>query len=854
MRTAYKASLSAGFLFCCVLLPTRAQEAPSIAQQPASQTAVLGGNTTLSVIVSNAGPFTCQWQLNGLNLPNNIITVAGGGAGDGMPATNASLYDPLGVVVDASGNYFIADTSNHRVRKVTTNGIISTVAGTGLQGYSGDGGPAVNAALNMPYGVALDPFGNLLIADTFNNRVRQVGTNGIITTLAGTGTNGYSGDGVAATNAALAWPSSVVEDSAGNLFIADNINCRIREVATNGIITTVAGNGKAGHTGDGGAATNAELSYFPPGWPWTPPAIFSSRIRPIAASARWDQRHHLHHCGGPWATFSGDGNAATSAAVNNPSGVTVDAAGDLFIADKSNNRIRMIDTNGIITTIAGNGTNGYSGDGGAATNASLDWPYSVSLDAAGNVFIAADYNTVIRKVSTNGIISTVAGNGYISFSGDSGAATNAAINGPEAVAVDASGAIYIADFQNDRIRKVSTNGIITTAAGNGYVGFSGDDVAATNGGLNYPFAVAVDNAGNFFISDYFNNRIRKVAADGIITTVAGSGKDNSNGEGNFTGDGGPATNALLYYPSSVVPDAAGNLFLSDSENGRVREVGTNGIIMTVAGNGAFTYSGDGVAATNTALNAPLGLAVDASDNLYIADSGNNRIREVGTNGIISTVAGNATNGYSGDGGAATNAELNNPAGVALDPVGNLFIVDRLNNRIREIATDGLITTAAGNGTAAFSGDGGAATNACVNEPSGMAVDSSGDLFIADTGNNRIREVINPGPTLQFTNISAANAGTYDVVVANAYGSVTSRVAVLTVALPPLTASLNGGQGVQLQFRGAPGSIYALQTATSLAAPINWQPVFTNAADTNGNWTFTTNSVAPSARFYRLTIP
>lgn len=152
MRTAYKASLSAGFLFCCVLLPTRAQEAPSIAQQPASQTAVLGGNTTLSVIVSNAGPFTCQWQLNGLNLPNNIITVAGGGAGDGMPATNASLYDPLGVVVDASGNYFIADTSNHRVRKVTTNGIISTVAGTGLQGYSGDGGPAVNAALNMPYG------------------------------------------------------------------------------------------------------------------------------------------------------------------------------------------------------------------------------------------------------------------------------------------------------------------------------------------------------------------------------------------------------------------------------------------------------------------------------------------------------------------------------------------------------------------------------------------------------------------------------------------------------------------------------------------------------------------------------
>jgi hypothetical protein len=246
--------------------------------------------------------------------------------------------------------------------------------------------------------------------------------------------------------------------------------------------------------------------------------------------------------------------------------------------------------------------------------------------------------------------------------------------------------------------------------------------------------------------------------------------------------------------------------------------------------------------------------VDASDNLYIADSGNNRLRKVGTNGIISTVAGNATNGYWGDGGAATNAELNYPAGVALDPVGNLFIVDRLNNRIREIATDGLITTAAGNGTAAFSGDGGAATNACVNEPSGMAVDSSGDLFIADTGNNRIREVINPGPTLQLTNISAANAGAYDVVVANAYGSVTSRVAVLTVALPPLAASLNGGQGVQLQFRGAPGSIYALQTATSLAAPINWQPVFTNAADTNGNWTFTTNSLAPSARFYRLTIP
>ncbi|MDM8556471.1 hypothetical protein QUF75_17235 [Desulfococcaceae bacterium HSG7] len=336
---------------------------------------------------------------------------------------------------------------------------------------------------------------------------------------------------------------------------------------------------------------------------------------------------------------------------------------------------------GIITTVAGNGASGYSGDGGTATAAQLNMPYGVYADAFGNLFIADRDNHRIRKVDTSGNISTVAGNGAAGYSGDGGAATAAQLNMPSGVYADASGNLFIAERLNHRIRKVDTSGNISTVAGNGTWGDSGDGGAATAAQLNRPVGVYADVSGNLFIADMSNNRIRKVDTSGDISTVAGSGT------AGYSGDGGAATAAQLNYPSGVYADAFGNLFIADANNYRIRKVDTSGDISTVAGNGTAGYLGDGGAATTKALNVPRGVYADASGNLFIADTFNNRIRKVDTSGNISTVAGNGSKGYSGDGSAATSAQLYYPYGVYADASGNLFIADSNNNCIRKMIPD-----------------------------------------------------------------------------------------------------------------------------------------------------------------------
>ena len=385
----------------------------------------------------------------------------------------------------------------------------------------------------------------------------------------------------------------------------------------------------------------------------------------------------------------------------------------------------------------------------------------------------------------NNIITTVAGNGTTSYSGDGGAATNASLYNPNGVAVDTSGNLFIADIFNNAIRKVTTNGLITTVAGNGSPGDSGDGGTATNASLYNPSGVAVDAGGNLFIADA---RIREVTTDGRITTVAG------NGIYGFGGDGSAATNAFLANPGGVTVDASGNLFIADTFNSRIRKVTANGIIMTVAGNGTNSYSGDGGAATDASLSNPNGVAVDANGNLFIADTFNHRIRKVTTNGIIMTVAGNGTNGYFGDGGAATNTSLSYPNGVTLDACGNLFIADSANSRIRKVTTNGMITTVAGNGLFTHSGDSGSATNASLSNPNGVAVDAKGNLFIADSYNHVVREVnfdYGHQSTLTLNHVLAGQSGNYSVVVANAAGSIISSTnAVLTVLVP--TNAVAGG--------------------------------------------------------------
>jgi uncharacterized protein (TIGR03437 family) len=554
-----------------------------------------------------------------------IQVVAGNGtagfSGDGGLATSAELYSPEGVAVDASGNLFIADHDNNRIRKVSASGIISTVAGNDGFGFSGDGGPAISASFAYPSGVAVDASGSLFIADTFNCRIRKVSTSGIISTVAGNGNGGFSGDGGLATSAELYNPGGIAVDASGNLFIADTDNRRIRKVSTSGIISTVAGNGNSGSSGDGGQATSAALA--------------------------------------------------------GPAGIAVDASGNLFIADY--NRVRKVSTSGIIATVAGNGNFDFSGDGGPATGAVLNQPEGVATDASGNLFIADTQNERIRKVSSGGIITTVAGSASYGFSGDGGPATAASLYEPEGIAVDASGNFFIADYANNRVRKVSTSGVITTVAGNGANGFSGDGGPATSASLNSPSGVAVDASGNLFIADLYNNRIRKVSTSGIITTAAG------NGTAGYSGDGGPATSAELDDPQGIAIDASGNLFIADHYNDRIRKVSTSGIISTVAGNGNYGFSGDGGPATSAELQGPGSVAVSASGNVFFGDLYDYRVRRVSPNGAITTVAGNGNYGSSGDGGPSASAALTYPVGVAVDASGNLFIADSVNNRIRKVS-------------------------------------------------------------------------------------------------------------------------------------------------------------------------
>jgi sugar lactone lactonase YvrE len=332
----------------------------------------------------------------------------------------------------------------------------------------------------------------------------------------------------------------------------------------------------------------------------------------------------------------------------------------------------------IIQTVAGNGTSAFSGDNGAAATASLSDPFGVAVDAIGNLYIADTSNHRIRKVDTSGIIATVAGNGIEGHSGDGGPATSASLNTPIGVAVDTARNLYIADAFNNRIRKVNAAGVITTVAGNGDAGFSGDHAAATNASLSAPFGVAVDKAGNLYIADTSNHRVRKVDTSGTITTVAGNGTES------FSGDGGAATRASLNFPTGVTMDRAGDLFITDQSNHRIRKVNAAGVITTVAGNGDAGFSGDHAAATNASLDLPIGTAVDSTGNLYIADTSNHRIRRVSTDGMVTTVAGNGIGGFSGDGSTASRATLNSPSGVAVDVAGNLYIADSSNNRIRKL--------------------------------------------------------------------------------------------------------------------------------------------------------------------------
>ena len=656
---------------------------------------------------------------------------------------------------------YIADGKGNCVRKVDAlTGVISTVAGTGVPGFSGDGGLAVQAQLSFPVDIACDANGNLYIADGGNNhRVRKVDTVGRITTVAGNGSSVYSGDNMPATQAALTVYALAV-DASGNIYVADADNRRVRKIDTQGTITTVAGTGVLGFAREGETAAQAALG-FPSGVAIDTQGRlyivdFNNKVVYRVADGR------INTFAGNYApTFRGDGGPATSASLLFPNRVAIDALGNVYIADQGNSRVRRVDTSGIITTVAGNGTVGSTGDGSPGTQASLFPLRGVAADPLGNVYIAISVDTSaqwstdnrVRVLNSSGIITTVVG---ISDKGDDGPATNAIVD-PQGLATERSTgpqSLFIADGSNNQVRRVdAVTGIITTVAGTGVAGFSGDDGPAINAQLSGPSDVALDRDGNLYIGDQNNSRVRRVNTRGDITTVAG------NGIFGYSGDGGAAVNAAISRTTGIDVDDQGNLYIADQANYRIRKVTPQGIIDTVAGNGNYDpqdLSGDGGQATQVQIGVPTDVVVAPDGSLYFADYGSHRVRKVRSNGVIITVAGNGNYGSSGDGGLAVNALLNAPYRVALDAQGNLFISDYVNNRVRRVdITTGIITTVAGTGAAGIEGDGGPATLANVYGATGLAIDAAGNLYIAQAASARVRVVAQvagtpPSPTATYT--------------------------------------------------------------------------------------------------------
>jgi sugar lactone lactonase YvrE len=473
-------------------------------------------------------------------------------------------------------------------------------------------------------------------------------------------------------------------DGSGFVYIADTFNHRIRRVAGDGTITTFAGNGMPGSFGDNG------------------PALAASFVL--------------------------------------PTDVAIGPSGAIYIADLGNSRIRVV-RDGVLSTVAGSPLGSDPVEGRLALTVRLAGPTGVAVDSSGVVYFAegsigsgsgldiGDYR-IWKVTATDNVLFNAAGNGLASYSGDGGPASRAQVNTPANIAVDAAGNVYFADSQNNRIRRISPAGMIDTIAGTGVRGFSGDGGPATQAALNAPMGVSIGPGGALYIADSGNNRIR-VIMDGTIATIVG------NGNAGLFGDGGPALKAALHVPQSVVVDSNYNLYIADTLNHTVRRVTPDGTIDSFTGNQPG-FSGDDGPATQALLNFPTSVALDAANNVYVVDQGNRRVRRISvTTGMITTVAGSDFS-FVGDGGMAVYARLDKPQAVAVDKLGNLYITDAVQNRIRKVDTSGGISTVAGTGDCCYENDGGQSVNADLNGPWGLAFDASGNLYISDSGNQAIR--------------------------------------------------------------------------------------------------------------------
>jgi sugar lactone lactonase YvrE len=767
-----------------------------------------------------------------------ISTFAGGGLPENIPGTSAVLGLPTSVAVDGSGNLYFADANLCVVLRLdAVTGNLTLVAGNGTRGFSGDKGPATSAQLNSPQSVAVDFHGYVYIADTSNYRVRMV-ANGVITTVAGNGASGGTGGSYGpATNYPMN-ANAIAVDPLGNLYILDTAHGVMTRVS-NGVINLISGSQFLNPTA---LATDSSGNWY----------VADTGNSRIVSSASLSN--------GVPSTYPGSAGLVAT-------GIAVGPGGIVYVAEGNSQIIQTI-SNGappVVATVAGSGTAGFSGDGEPAINAELDNPQSVAVDSLGNLYIADRKNLRVRRVSS-GNITTVAGGG--SSIGDNGPAAAAQLGGPLGVSTGPDGAIYFADNYNNRVRKVS-NGVITTVAGSGVAGYGGDNGPATSALLDQPWGAAADSSGNVYIADWAANHIRKVS-NGVITTLVQARNSLScDGTGVVKPWGiysDPAgvlyiaeqssnwqewSNGVLTCPpgggaQGFAEDSKGNLYMSGAGpglgagGGIVYNMSTGGY--SAAGTGVPGFSGDNGPATAAQIDA-FGIAVDKAGSLYIADVNNNRIRKV-TNGVITTIAGNGAPGFGGDNGPATSAMLSAPYNVAVDSAGNVYIADNGNNRIRILKPSQTITFLPLNSVT------------LISPPFPVSATASSGLPVSFASNT-------PGVcTVSGDEVTMAGAGTCSITASqpgnSTWPAATPVTQTFTVSAGPavLSFSPSSGAGTSVTFEAvyydqsgaADMNVLLLQVNTSQSSAnacyVYYEPQGNHLYLANNAGTFTTAALTP----------
>ena len=602
------------------------------------------------------------------------------GAGGG-----ARFNGPYAVAADTAGNLYVADNWNRTIRKITPTGVVSTLAGTPGSYGAGDG-PGNIALFGNPWGIAVDAAGNVYVADAFFNTIRKITPTGFVSTLAGAPFLSGSTDGIGSA-ALFNVPSGVAVDTVGNVYVTDSGNSTIRKITPAGVVTTLAGQ---------------------PGF------------------------HGWNPLDGPMPSLDGTGSAARFISLH---GLTADAAGNLYATDE--NTIRKITPSGVVTTFAGTaGSSNWGSADGTGSAARFNAPYGVSADAAGNLYVADTWNNTVRKITSVGAVTTIAGlaAGYPPAAGSAGATDGAGsvarFNFPQSISTDAAGNLYVADTHNNTIRKITAGGIVSTVAGVAPAQSIGaTDATGSNARFSGPHGMAADAAGNLYVADTLNSTIRKIAPNGVVTTLAGTAGSNGSADGQDRA-------ARFHYPYGLATDAAGNVFIADTYNHVVRKITPGGLVTTLAGGAGINGPTDGTGPA-ARFNYPKGIAVDSAGNAYVADTNSGTIRKITATGGVTTFAG-LVGGFGTTDGPGPTARFSMAEGVAVDNTGNVYVADTGNFTIRKITANGEVSTLAG--VAGSSGwVDGPSGSARFNGPQGVVVDTAGNVFVADNINYAIRD-------------------------------------------------------------------------------------------------------------------